>query len=125
MKKIILTLAIALVSISASADTKYSVVNINTGNIPVHEIESVSNTNYWVNFIKGLDTAEKENADKYVIKYNGKWKYCVSGSENMIALDIMLSNFTCGTSVKDGSFQKACKDAFEIAKKEGIIVVIR
>lgn len=125
MKKFIISIAIALVSLSANADTKYSVINVDVQNAPIHEVESVSNTDYWVNLVKGLDKAEKDNADKYVIKYNGKWKYCISGSENMIAFDIILSHFTSGTSIKDGSFQKACKEAFEKCKEDKIVVVIR
>lgn len=125
MKKFIISIVIALVSISASADVKYSVINVDTDNVPVHDIECVSNTDYWVNLVKGLDKAEKDNADKYVIKYDGKWKYCVSGSENMITFEIILSHFTSGTNIKDGSFQKACKDAFEKCKEDKIVVTIR
>lgn len=125
MKKFIISIAIALVSISASADTKYSIINVDTDNVPVHDIESVSNTDYWINLMKGLNKAEKDNADIYVIKYDEKWKYCISGTENMIAFEIILSHFTSGTNIKDGSFQKACKDAFEKCKEDKIVKVIR
>lgn len=125
MKKYIISIAIALVSLSANADTKYSVINVDVQNTSIHEVESASNTDYWVNLVKGLDKAQKEDADKYVIKYDGKWKYCVSGSENMIAFEIILSHFTSGTNVKDGSFQKACKEAFEKCKEDKIVVTIR
>lgn len=125
MKKFIISIAITLVSISASADTKYSIIDIDIDNVPVHDIECVSNTDYWIDLIKGLDKAIKDNADKYVIKYDGKWKYCVSGPENMIAFEIILSHFTSGTSTIDGSFQKGCKDAFEKCKEAGIVTVIR
>lgn len=125
MKKILLTVAISLVSILSFAGTTYTVKNIETDNAPVHEVESISNTDYWVSMYSFIQEAQKTASDKVVIKYDGKWKYVIPSPEALIQLDIIISHLTSGSSVKDGSFQEGMKKSFEIAKKDKLIVTVR
>lgn len=131
MKKLLFTIAISLVSIISLAGNNnptthtYFAKNINTGSAPVHEVESISNTDYWVSVYKFIQDAQKTTADKVVLKYDGKWKYVIPTSEALIQLDIIISHFTSGSSVNDGSFQEGMKKAFDIAKKDKLVVTIR
>ena len=124
MKKIILAIAFSIVSISAFS-TAYKTINFNTENIPVHEYESVENVDYWVTIFNFIHETEKSTEDKIVIKYDGKWKYVIPSSEAFIQLEIIMSHLTSGTSVKDGSFSRSMKKAFDIAKKDKLIIAIR
>lgn len=126
MKKFFITLVFSTVAIFSLANTPtYFIKNINTENVPIHELESVSNTDYWVTMFKFIQDSQKSTADKIVIKYDGKWKYVIPSSEALIQLDIIISHLCSGSSVKDGSFQKGMKEAFDIAKKDNLIVTIR
>lgn len=126
MKKFFITLVFSTLAILSFANNPtYFVKNINTENVPVHEIESVSNTDYWVSMFKFIRDAQKTTSNKIVIKYDNKWKYVIPSSEALIQLDIIISHFCSGSSVNNGSFQKGMKEAFEIAKKDNIIVTIR
>jgi len=124
MKKIIITLALTLVSTLAFSTT-YKTINYNTDNVPVHEYESVENVDYWVSVLKFISDAQKTSQDKVVIKYDGKWKYVIPNAESLIQLDIIISHLTSGSSIKDGSFSANMKKAFDIAKKDGLIVTIK
>lgn len=131
MKKLLFTIAISLVSIISLAGNNnptthtYFTKNINTDSAPVHEVESISNTDYWVSVYKFIQDAQKTTADKVVLKYDGKWKYVIPTSEALIQLDIIISHLTSGSSVNDGSFQEGMKKAFDIAKKDKLVVTIR
>lgn len=124
MKKIILTIAFGLVSTICLATT-YKTINYNTNNLSVQKFESAENVDYWVSMLKFISEAQNSTEDKIVIKYDGKWKYVIPTPEAYIQLDIIISHLTSGTSVKDGSFAIAMKKAFELAKKDGLIVTIR
>lgn len=124
MKKIILTIVFSIVSTCAFSTT-YKTINFNTENVPVHEYESIENVDYWVTIFNFIHEAEKSTEDKIVIKYDGKWKYVIPSSEAFIQLEIIMSHLTSGTSVKDGSFSASMKKAFDIAKKDKLIIAIR
>ena len=123
IKKIILTIVISFVSVFAFSAT--SIVNFNTDNVPVHEFESAENVEYWTSILNTISKAQNTGTNKLIIKYDGKWKYVVPTSEAIIQLDIILSHLTSGTKVNDGSFTSAMKKAFEIAKKDKIVITIR
>ena len=126
MKKFFITLVFSTVAVLSFANAPtYFVKNINTENVPVHELESVSNTDYWVTMLNIIQDAQKSAQPKTVIKYDGKWKYVIPSSEALIQLDIIISHLCSGSSVKNGSFQKGMKEAFEIAKKDKLIITIR
>ena len=38
------------------------------------DLESQENTEYWVSMFKFVQAAQKSNATKMVIKYDGKWR---------------------------------------------------
>lgn len=129
MKKIILTFVFILVAtISFANNPTYIIKNIDTENMPIHELESVSNTSYWISmfkFIQDVQNQKNTSSNKIVIKYDGKWKYVIPSSEALIQLDIIISHLCSGSSIKDGSFQKGMKKAFDIAKQDKIIVTIQ
>lgn len=128
MKKFIITLVLSLVAtLSFSATTpKYATFNIITDDAPIHETQSLSNTDYWVTFYNIIQKAQTTSSiDKVVIKHDGKWKYAFSTPENLIQFDIILTHLTSGTHTSDGSFQEGCKKALDIAIKDKLIVVIR
>lgn len=132
MKKLIFTLALNLVSILSFAGNSnptyehtYFTKNIEVDNAPLHEVESISNTDYWVTIYKFIQDAQKTSADKMVIKYDGKWKYVIPSPEALIQLDIIISHLTSGSSVNDGSFQSGMKKALYIVKKDKLVVTVR
>lgn len=126
MKKFITTLAFTLVAIISASATTYKTFNIDTDNAPIHEAQSLSNTDYWVTFYNIIQDAQKtSSSDKVVIKHDGKWKYAFSTPENLIQFDIILTHLTSGAKLSDGSFQEGCKKALDIAIKDKLIVVIR
>ena len=60
-----------------------------------------------------------------VIKYDGKWKYVIPSPEALIQLDIIISHLCSGSSVNNGTFEKGMKEAFEIAKKDKLIISVQ
>ena len=74
---------------------------------------------------KFVQDAQKSNATKMVIKYDGKWKYVIPSPEALIQLDIIISHLCSGSSVNNGTFEKGMKEAFEIAKKDKLIICVR
>lgn len=127
MKKFILTFVFSLVAtLSFSATPKYATFDINTENLPLHEVQSISNTDYWVTFYNIIQKAQtSSSSEKVVIKHDGKWKYAFSTPENLIQFDIILTHLTSGSKTSDGSFQAGCKKALDIAIKDKLIVVIQ
>ena len=126
MKKFFVTFIFYVVSIMSFADTPtYFVKNIDTKNMPITDVESQENTEYWVSMFKFIQDAQKSNATKIVIKYDGKWKYVIPSSEAFIQLDIIISHLCSGSSIKNGTFEKGMKEAFEIAKKDKLIISVR
>lgn len=126
MKKIIVTVLLSLVSIISFAnEPTYFVKNIDTKNISTKVLESQENTTFWIDLYKIINEAQNHESDKVVIKYDGKWKYVIPSPEAMIQLDIIVSHLTSGSSVHDGSFNKSMKEAFELAKKDKLIITIR
>lgn len=127
MKKFVLTFIFSLVAtLSFSATPKYITFDINTENLPLHEVQCVSNSDYWVTFYNIIQKAQtSSSSEKVVIKHDGKWKYVFSTPENLIQFDIILTHLTSGSNILDGSFQAGCKKALDIAIKDKLIVVIR
>lgn len=126
MKKFFVTFIFYVVSIMSFANTPtYFVKNIDTKNMPITDVESQENTEYWVSMFKFIQDAQKSNATKIVIKYDGKWKYVIPSSEAFIQLDIIISHLCSGSSIKNGTFEKGMKEAFEIAKKDKLIISVR
>ena len=126
MKKIFVTFIFCVVSVISFANTPtYFVKNIDTKNMPIMNLESQKNTEYWISMFKFIQDARKSNATKIVIKYDGKWKYVIPSSEAFIQLDIIISHLCSGSSIKDGTFEKGMKEAFEIAKKDKLIISVR
>ena len=126
MKKIFVTFIFCTVSVMSFANTPtYFVKNIDTKNMPIMNLESQKNTEYWISMFKFIQDAQKSNATKIVIKYDGKWKYVIPSSEAFIQLDIIISHLCSGSSIKDGTFEKGMKEAFEIAKKDKLIISVR
>ena len=126
MKKIFVTFIFCVVSVISFANTPtYFVKNIDTKNMPIMNLESQKNTEYWISMFKFIQDAQKSNATKIVIKYDGKWKYVIPSSEAFIQLDIIISHLCSGSSIKDGTFEKGMKEAFEIAKKDKLIISVR
>ena len=126
MKKIFVTFIFCVVSVMSFANTPtYFVKNIDTKNMPIMNLESQKNTEYWISMFKFIQDAQKSNATKIVIKYDGKWKYVIPSSEAFIQLDIIISHLCSGSSIKDGTFEKGMKEAFEIAKKDKLIISVR
>ena len=126
MKKIFVTFIFCIVSVMSFANTPtYFVKNIDTKNMPIMNLESQKNTEYWISMFKFIQDAQKSNATKIVIKYDGKWKYVIPSSEAFIQLDIIISHLCSGSSIKDGTFEKGMKEAFEIAKKDKLIISVR
>ena len=126
MKKIIISVLFTLVStVSFASEPTYFIKNIDTKNTPVHKFESVENTNFWISLYNILKESQNIETEKTVIKYDGKWKYVIPTPEAMIQLDIIVSHLTSGTSVNDGSFNKRMKEAFEIAKKDKLVITVR
>ena len=126
MKKIFVTFIFCVVSVMSFANTPtYFVKNIDTKNMPIMNLESQKNTEYWVSMFKFIQDAQKSNATKIVIKYDGKWKYVIPSSEAFIQLDIIISHLCSGSSIKDGTFEKGMKEAFKIAKKDKLIISVR
>ena len=126
MKKIFVTFIFCVVSVMSFANTPtYFVKNIDTKNMPIMNLESQKNTEYWISMFKFIQDAQKSNATKIVIKYDGKWKYVIPSPEALIQLDIIISHLCSGSSIKDGTFEKGMKEAFEIAKKDKLIISVR
>lgn len=126
MKKIIVTVLLSLVSIVSFAnEPTYFVKNIDTKNVSTKALESQENTAFWIDLYKIINEAQNHESDKVVIKYDGKWKYVIPSPEAMIQLDIIVSHLISGSSIHDGSFNKGMKEAFELAKKDKLIVTIR
>lgn len=126
MKKFFITLVFSLVATISFANTpNYFIKNINTENVPVHELESTSNTEYWLTMFNIIQEAQKSSSTKTVIKYDGKWKYVIPSSEALIQLDIIISHLCSGSSIKNGTFESGMKKAFEIAKQDKLIITIR
>lgn len=126
MKKFFVTFIFCMISIMSFANTPtYFIKDINTKNMPIECLESSRNTEYWVSIFKFIQDAQKTTADKIVIKYDGKWKYVIPTSEALIQLDIIICHLCSGSSVKNGSFEKGMKQAFEIAKKDKLIICVR
>lgn len=126
MKKIIVTVLFTIIStVSFANEPTYFIKNIDTKNMPLDVLESQDNTTFWVDLFKVINDCQNYESDKVVIKYDGKWKYVIPSPEAMIQLDIIVSHLTSGSSVYDGSFNKAMKKAFELAKKDKLIVTIR
>lgn len=126
MKKIIVTVLFSLVSIVSFAnEPTYFVKNIDTKNVSTKELESQENTAFWIDLYKIINEAQNHESNKVVIKYDGKWKYVIPSPEAMIQLDIIVSHLTSGSSIHDGSFNKGMKEAFELAKKDKLIITIR
>lgn len=126
MKKFFVTFIFCMISIMSFANTPtYFIKDINTKNMPIECLESSQNTEYWVSIFKFIQDAQKTTADKIVIKYDGKWKYVIPTSEALIQLDIIICHLCSGSSVKNGSFEKGMKQAFEIAKKDKLIICVR
>lgn len=124
MKKI--ALVVVMLGMSLVSMAKPYIVNIDTENMPVMDLESQENTEYWVTIFNTIQEAQtKKDVDKVIIKYDGKWKYVLSNVDSIIQMDVIMSHFTSGSSVKNGTFEKGMKTAFEIAKKDKIIVTIR
>ena len=126
MKNFFATFIFCVVSVMSFANTPiYFVKNIDTENLPIMDLESQENTEYWVSMFKLVQDAQKSNANKIVIKYDGKWKYVIPSSEAIIQLDIIISHLCSGSSIKNGTFEKGMKEAFEIAKKDKLIISVR
>ena len=126
MKKFFVTFIFCVVSVLSFANTNtYFVKNIDTENMPIMDLESQENTEYWVSMFKFVQDAQKSNATKMVVKYDGKWKYVIPSPEALIQLDIIISHLCCGSSVNNGTFEKGKKEAVEIAKKDKLIISIR
>lgn len=126
MKKFFVTFIFCMISIMSFANTPtYFIKDINTKNMPIECLESSQNTEYWVSIFKFIQDAQKTTADKIVIKYDGKWKYVIPTSEALIQLDIIICHLCSGSSVKNGSFEKGMKQAFEIAKRDKLIICVR
>lgn len=126
MKKFFVTFIFCVVSVMSFANTPtYFVKNIDTKNMPIMNLESQKNTEYWISMFKFIQDAQKSNATKIVIKYDGKWKYVIPSFEAFIQLDIIISHLCSGSSIKDGTFEKGMKEAFEIAKKDKLIISVR
>lgn len=126
MKKFFVTFIFCVVSVLSFANTPtYFVKNIDTENMPIMDLESQENTEYWVSMFKFVQDAQKSNATKMVIKYNGKWKYVIPSPEALIQLDIIISHLCSGSSINNGTFEKGMKEAFEIAKKDKLIICVR
>ena len=126
MKKFFVTFIFCMISIMSFANTPtYFIKDINTKNMPIECLESSQNTEYWVSIFKFIQDAQKTTANKIVIKYDGKWKYVIPTSEALIQLDIIICHLCSGSSVKNGSFEKGMKQAFEIAKKDKLIICVR
>lgn len=118
----ILMLAVSNFSLAAGTQSVY---NIDTENMPVMDLESQENTEYWTNIFNIIQDAQKKGSTKVVIKYDGKWKYVIPTSEALIQMDIIMTHLTSGSSIKDGSFEMGMKKAFEIGKNDKMIVTIR
>lgn len=126
MKKFFVTFIFCVVSVVSFANNSiYFVKNIDTENMPIMDFESQENTEYWISMFKFVQDAQKSNATKMVIKYDGKWKYVIPSPEALIQLDIIISHLCSGSSLKNGTFEKGMKEAFEIAKKDKLIISIR
>ena len=126
MQKSFVTCIFCVVSVVSFANTPaYFVKNIDTENMPIMDLESQDNTEYWVSMFKFVQDAQKSNATKMVIKYDGKWKYVIPSPEALIQLDIIISHLCSGSSVNNGTFEKGMKEAFEIAKKDKLIISVR
>ena len=126
MKKFFVTFTFSVVYVVSFANNPtYFVKNIDTENMPIMDLESQENTEYWVSMFKFIQDAQKSNATKMVIKYDGKWKYVIPSPEALIQLDIIISHLCSGSSVNNGTFEKGMKEAFEIAKKDKLIISIR
>ena len=126
MKKFFVTLIYCVMSVvSFAISPTYFVKNIDTENMPIMDLESQENTEYWVSMFKFVQDAQKSNATKMVIKYDGKWKYVIPSPEALIQLDIIISHLCSGSSVNNGTFEKGMKEAFEIAKKDKLIISVR
>ena len=126
MKKFFVTFIFCVVSVLSFANTPtYFIKNIDTENLPIMDLESQENTEYWVSMFKLVQDAQKSNANKIVIKYAGKWKYVIPSSEALIQLDIIISHLCSGSSIKNATFEKGMKEAFEIAKKDKLIISVR
>ena len=93
MKKFFVTFIFCVVSVVSFANTPtYFVKNIDTENMPIMDLESQENTEYWVSMFKFVQDAQKSNATKMIIKYDGKWKYVIPSPEALIQLDIIISH---------------------------------
>ena len=126
MKKIIVTVLLSLVSIVSFAnEPTYFVKNIDTKNVSTKVLESQENTAFWIDLYKIINEAQNHESDKVVIKYDGKWKYVIPSQESLIQLDIIISHLCSGSSVNNGTFEKGMKEAFEIAKKDKLIICVR
>lgn len=125
IKKFVISVFLLTVSTIAMCKTNQLVYNINTENIPVMDLESQENTEYWVNIFNIVQDAQKKDSNKVIIKYDGKWKYVIPSAEALIQMDIIISHLTSGSSVNDGSFELGMKKAFEIGKKDKLIVTVR
>ena len=91
MKKFFVTFIFCVVSVLSFANTPtYFIKNIDTENMPIIDLESQENTEYWVSMFKFVQDAQKSNAIKMVIKYDGKWKYVIPSPEALIQLDIII-----------------------------------
>ena len=126
MKKFFVTFIFCVVSVMSFAYTPiYFITNLDPANLPIMDLESSENTEYWVSMFKFVQDAQKSNATKMVIKYDGKWKYVIPSPEALIQLDIIISHLCSGSSVNNGTFEKGMKEAFEIAKKDKLIICVR
>ena len=126
MKKFFVTFIFCVVSVMSFANTPtYFVKNIDTKNVSTKVLESQENTAFWIDLYKIINEAQNHESDKVVIKYDGKWKYVIPSPEALIQLDIIVSHLTSGSSVHNGSFNKGMKEAFELAKKDKLIITIR
>ena len=126
MKKFFVTFIFCVVSVMSFANTPtYFVKNIDTKNVSTKVLESQENTAFWIDLYKIINEEQNHESDKVVIKYDGKWKYVMPSPEALIQLDIIISHLCSGSSIKNGTFEKGMKEAFEIAKKDKLIISVR